>query len=92
MTDVACDQLARLMHDFGAEWQICHDCETGIWTAVACPTPTARHVLAARDVTELEVKLKAATPDGRQRREKGLATVPDLADPSAGPSRPGEQP
>ena len=84
MTDTACDQLARLMHDFGAEWQI--------W-----PRLRDRHLdggrladtEAARDVTELEVKLKAATPDGRQRSEKGLAIVPDLAGPSAGPSQGG---
>jgi len=91
MTDTVGDQLARLMHDFGAKWQIQHDRETGIWTAVACPTPTARHVLAARDATELEVKLKAATPGGRQRGVNGLAIVPGLAGPSAGPSQGGDQ-
>ena len=86
MTDTASDQLARLMHDFGAEWQIRHDRETGIWTAVAYPTPTAQHVLAARGPTELEVKLEAAQPGGRLRSDKGLTIAAGLASPSAGPS------
>jgi hypothetical protein len=48
------------MHDFGADWQIRHDPETNIWTAVQYPSPTAQQILVARSIGELGTKLEAA--------------------------------
>ena len=54
------DLLVRVMHDFGADWQIRHDPETNIWTAVQYPSPMAQQVLVARSIAELGTKLEAA--------------------------------
>jgi hypothetical protein len=83
MTDTAPDPLARLIRDFGAGWQIRHDAESGIWTALACPTRTARHVLAARSPAELEAKIEAAQPGGPRGSGSRPTVVPPLT-PSAG--------
>jgi hypothetical protein len=48
------------MHDFGADWQIRHDPETNIWTAVQYATPAAPQVIVARSIAELGMKLEAA--------------------------------
>jgi hypothetical protein len=54
------DLVVQVMHDFGADWQIRHDPETNIWTAVQYPSPTAQQVLVARSIAELGTKLEAA--------------------------------
>ena len=48
------------MHDFGADWQIRHDPETDIWTAVQYPVPAPQQILVARGIAELGAKLEAA--------------------------------
>jgi hypothetical protein len=53
-------RVIQVMHDFGADWQIRHDPETDIWTAVEYPTPTAQHVIVGRGISDLETKLEAA--------------------------------
>ena len=52
--------VVQVLHDFGADWQIRHDPETSIWTAVEYPTPTAQHIIVARSISELKTKLEAA--------------------------------
>jgi hypothetical protein len=52
--------VVQVMHDFGADWQIRHDPETNIWTAVQYPTPAAQQVIVARSIAELGMKLEAA--------------------------------
>ena len=54
------DLVVQVMHDFGADWQIRHDPETNIWTAVQYPTPAAQHVIVAHSIVELGMKLEAA--------------------------------
>ena len=54
------DLLVQVMHDFGADWQIRHDPDTNIWTAVQYPTPAAQQVIVARSIAELGMKLEAA--------------------------------
>ena len=54
------NQVVQVMHDFGADWQIRHDPETNIWTAVQYPSPMAQQVLVARSIAELGTKLEAA--------------------------------
>ena len=87
MTDTVHDLLA-VLRDFGADWQILHDRETGIWTAVAYPTPTAQHILVARDLTELAVKLEGAQRGSRQPGETGLTITPPPARSSLGGATP----
>ena len=53
------DLVVQVMHDFGADWQIRHDPETNIWTAVQYPSPMAQQVLVARSIAELGTKLEA---------------------------------
>ena len=57
-------QLEDLLHSYGERWQIQQDGESGIWTAIRRPTPTALHVLVAYDLSGLAAKLKAQ-PDER---------------------------
>ena len=54
------DLVVQVMHDFGADWQIRHDPETDIWTAVQYPVPAPQQVLVARSIAELGAKLEAA--------------------------------
>jgi len=63
MTDTP--RLARLLHDFGEHWQIQQDGDSGVWTAIRRPTPTALHVLVAYDLTALAAKLQAAQASER---------------------------
>ena len=52
--------VVQVLHDFGADWQIRHDPETNIWTAVQYPTPAAQQVIVAGSIAELGTKLEAA--------------------------------
>jgi hypothetical protein len=54
--------LLDVIHQYGASWQIVHDAEIGVWTAVNRPTPTALHFICAHNLASLAVKL-AATGD-----------------------------
>jgi hypothetical protein len=54
--------LLDVIHQYGASWQIVHDAEIGVWTAVNRPTPTALHFICAHSLASLAVKL-AATGD-----------------------------
>ena len=54
------DQVVQVMHDFGADWQIRHDPEADVWTAVQYPVPVPQQVLVARSIAELGTKLEAA--------------------------------
>jgi hypothetical protein len=49
--------LREVLAAHGGEWQITHDDEMGVWTAVRRPTPTAQDVIVAHDVDELARKL-----------------------------------
>lgn len=53
-------QLRDLRQTYGERWQIQRDDDSGVWTAIRRPTPTALHVLVAYDLTGLAAKLKAA--------------------------------
>ncbi len=57
--------LAGLLGTYGAMWQIQQDRESGVWTAVSRPTPTALHVLVAYDSAALAAKLEAAQAGDR---------------------------
>lgn len=58
MTDNGGDlQLAELLEIYGEHWQIQADHDTGAWTAVQRPTPTALHILVGRDLDDLAGKL-----------------------------------
>ena len=59
------DQVVQVMHDFGADWQIRHDPETDIWTAVQYPVPAPQQILVARSIAELGAKLEAAQSHSR---------------------------
>jgi hypothetical protein len=39
--------LAGLLRTYGEHWQIQRDDDSGVWTAIRRPTPTALHVLVA---------------------------------------------
>jgi hypothetical protein len=52
--------LRELLATYGGEFQITQDGETGVWTAVRRPTPTAQEVIVAHTVDELASKLAAA--------------------------------
>ena len=53
-------QLRDLRRTYGARWQIQRDDDSGVWTAIRRPTPTALHILVAYDLTGLAAKLEAA--------------------------------
>jgi hypothetical protein len=57
-------QLASLMSDYGGHWQIQQDGDSGVWTAIRRPTPTALHILVAHDLSGLAAKLEAAQSSG----------------------------
>jgi hypothetical protein len=50
-------QLADVLVIYGGRWQIGQDPETGMWTAVQRPTPTALSVHVGRTLEELAGKL-----------------------------------
>lgn len=52
--------LAGLLDTYGEHWQILREDDSGVWTAIRRPTPTALHVLVAYDLTGLAAKLEAA--------------------------------
>jgi hypothetical protein len=56
--------LLDVFHKYGAIWQIVHDPEAGVWTAINRPTPTALHFICAHDLATLAVKLAAAGDRG----------------------------
>jgi hypothetical protein len=58
MTDQA-SALFDVLAEYGGSWQILHDAEIGVWTAVCRPTPTALHFLYAHNLASLAVKLDA---------------------------------
>jgi hypothetical protein len=49
-----------VLYQYGEAWQIVHDPEVGVWTAVKRPTPTALHVICAHDLASLAARLDAA--------------------------------
>jgi len=51
--------LQDVLTAYGASWQIVHDAEIGMWTAVNRPTPTALHFICAYNLASLAVKLGA---------------------------------
>jgi hypothetical protein len=51
--------LLDVLAEYGGSWQIVHDGEMGVWTAVNRPTATALHVICAHDLASLAVKLDA---------------------------------
>jgi hypothetical protein len=53
--------LADLLHEYGEEWQIGQDGETGLWSAVAYPTPSSLRVLIGRTLGELKARLDKAS-------------------------------
>jgi len=53
------ERLYGLLHDYGERWQITEH-ESGAWTAVERPTPTALRVIAACTIEELRIKLEDA--------------------------------
>jgi hypothetical protein len=59
--DVMTDSPALLdvIHQYGASWEIVHDAEIGVWTAVNRPTPTALHFICAHNLASLAAKLDA---------------------------------
>jgi hypothetical protein len=48
-------RFERIMARHGQRWQI--EREGPVWTATEHPSPTALHVLVARDLDELEQKI-----------------------------------
>ena len=63
--------VVELRQEYGPDWHIQRDAETGIWTAVAYPSPTATRVLVGRDAGQLRAKLDAATGGGLRPRLRG---------------------
>ena len=61
----ASSQLADLLHAYGERWQIQRDGDSGVWTAIRRPTPTALHVLVAYDLSGLAAKIEAAQASER---------------------------
>jgi hypothetical protein len=51
--------LPGLLRTYGDHWQIQRDDDSGVWTAIRRPTPTALHILVAFDLPGLAAKLKA---------------------------------
>jgi hypothetical protein len=58
-------RLPDLLRDYGQRWQIRHDDEYGVWTALSRPTPASQRYLVAYDLPTLAAKLRAAQHDGR---------------------------
>jgi hypothetical protein len=56
--------LLDVLAEYGASWQIVHDAEIGVWTAINRPTPAALHFVCAHDLASLAVKLGAAGDRG----------------------------
>ena len=56
--------LQDVLTAYGASWQIVHDAEIGVWTAVNRPTPTALHFICAHNLASLAVKLDATGDRG----------------------------
>ena len=56
--------LQDVLTAYGASWQIVHDAEIGVWTAVCRPTPTALHFICAHNLASLAVKLDATGDRG----------------------------
>jgi hypothetical protein len=56
--------LLDVLAVYGASWQIVHDAEIGVWTAVNRPTPTALHFICAHNLASLAVKLGATGDRG----------------------------
>jgi hypothetical protein len=57
MDDIT-SELGRLMAEQGDRWEIEYSRTPAAWVAVQRPTPTAVHVLVARDLDELRVKIQ----------------------------------
>jgi hypothetical protein len=70
-------EMADLLHDHGAHWQIEHAGELNVWTAVR-RSPDGRHirVLVAYDPGSLRAKLEDAEPGPENR--------PGVAQPGGG--------
>jgi len=56
--------LQDVLAQYSANWQIVHDAEIGVWTAVCRPTPTALHFICAHNRASLAVKLDATDDRG----------------------------
>ena len=52
--------LSQVLHDHGERWEIRTDPEVGAWVAVERPTPTALHIVVARDLPGLVEKIDKA--------------------------------
>jgi len=50
-------QLPDLQHRYGERWQIRHDDEHDVWTAVCQPTPASQRYIVAYDLPALAAKL-----------------------------------
>jgi hypothetical protein len=50
-------QLPDLQRRYGERWQIRHDDEHGVWTALCCPTPASQRYIVAYDLPALAAKL-----------------------------------
>jgi hypothetical protein len=59
MEDVT-SKLGRLVAEHGERWEIEYSKAPAGWAAVERPTPTAVHVLVARDLDELRAKIQNA--------------------------------
>lgn len=57
--------LPDLLRDYGERWQIRHDDQYNVWTALSRPTPASQRYLVAHDLPALAAKLHAAQHDGR---------------------------
>jgi hypothetical protein len=55
-------RLERILAKYGQRWQIEH--EGLVWTATEQPSPTALHVVVARDLDGLEQKIIEAERPG----------------------------
>ena len=56
--------LQDVLAQHSVNWQIVHDAESGVWTAVCRPTPTALHFICAHNLASLAVKLGATDDPG----------------------------
>lgn len=56
-------QLPDLMRTYGERWQIRHDEEHDVWTALCRPSPASQRFIAAYDLPALAAKLHAAHQD-----------------------------
>jgi hypothetical protein len=79
-------EIAALIHDAGERWQIEHDPDLDVWTAVR-RSPDGRHirVLVARDPSGLRGKLETVEAgDPGDPGDLDLPNPPGVAQPGGG--------